>query len=291
MTEQFATIAITGKPSDTAVVETIQRIAHHLGQKGRRILVDADIVDDDPAWQRVPHHALADSADVIISVGGDGTLLHTARLAVDHDVPILGINRGRLGFLVDVSPSRLEELDRILGGDYIEDVRDLLHAEIRRDGKVLSSAIALNDVVLYKWNTARMIDFTVYVNQELITDYRADGFIVATPTGSTAYAMASGGPIMHPSVGAMVLLPISPHTLSNRPLVIGSENEIEIEVSPDALDRVGISCDGQADLGLPPDARLTIRRHKRKVRIMHPPRYRYFDILRAKLRWGDIKLR
>lgn len=291
MTQTFTTIAITGKPEDTGVTETISRIADHLLQRGHEVVADADIVPADAGLECVARAELAERCDLIISVGGDGTLLTTARLVVERDVPVLGVNRGRLGFLVDVSPSNLSELDRVLDGDYIEDDRALLRAEIVRDDQILASGIALNDVVLYKWNTARMIEFTTYVNGELLTTHRADGIIISTPTGSTAYAMASGGPIVHPSVNAMGLLPISPHTLSNRPLIIGADCELAIEVTPDVYGRAGVSCDGQDDLGLRHGARLIVKQHARRVRIIHPSRYRYFDILRAKLRWGDTNLR
>lgn len=290
MQQAFKKIAITGKPEDAGTVETVLLIAHHLLGRGIQVVLDSAIVGSaqTPAGSRCAASAeLIDGADMVISVGGDGTLLHTARLVVDHGIPLLGVNRGRLGFLVDLPPHDLKGLDAVLSGDYIEEDRILLNAEIRRKEKVLARGLALNDVVLYKWNTARLVEFNTYINGQLLTPHRADGIIIATPTGSTAYALASGGPIIHPSVDAIALVPICPHTLSNRPLVIGADSLIEVEVPDAYIQRVGISCDGQSDMGLQPGSRLCIRQHARRVRLIHPPQYRYYDILRAKLRWGD----
>lgn len=291
--QRFQTIAISGKPGDAAVAETVRRIVEHLVERDRTVLVDSAIASEsDMADITVaPREELASRCDLLISVGGDGTLLSVARSLVDYDVPILGVNLGRLGFLVDVSPGNLSELDLILAGEFIADERFLLEATVRHEDEILERQVALNDVVLQKWNTARMIEFSIHVNGELISHNRSDGLIVSTPTGSTAYAMAGGGPILHPHTDAVVLVPICPHTLSSRPLVINAESEVEVNVAADALERCSISCDGQRDFGLAPGARLFIRRYPRRVRILHPPQYRYFELLRAKLRWGDTYVR
>jgi len=291
--QRFQTIAISGKPGDAAVAETVRRIVEHLVERDRTVLVDSAIASEsDMADITVaPREELASRCDLLISVGGDGTLLSVARSLVDYDVPILGVNLGRLGFLVDVSPGNLSELDLILAGEFIADERFLLEATVRHDDEILERQVALNDVVLQKWNTARMIEFSIHVNGELISHNRSDGLIVSTPTGSTAYAMAGGGPILHPHTDAMVLVPICPHTLSSRPLVINAESEVEVNVAADALGRCSISCDGQRDFVVAPGARLFIRRYPRRVRILHPPQYRYFELLRAKLRWGDTYVR
>jgi NAD+ kinase len=285
----FETIGLTGKPDDAAVCETVNRLAHHLGATNRTILLDGETVPDNSLteFERRTREALARDVDLLIAVGGDGTLLNAARLYADHELAILGVNRGRLGFLVDVSPGNFEEIDAVLGGDYIVDERVLLTAEIRRGQQVISQGVALNDVVLHKWNTARMIDFQTWIDGELCNRHRSDGLIVSTPTGSTAYAMAGGGPILHPSLDAVALVPICPHTLSNRPLVISSESTVEVVVEPQSIDQIRVSCDSQDDLGVVNGGRIVISRRANKVRLIHPPRYRYFDILRAKLRWGD----
>lgn len=294
MQQPFETIAITGKPDDSGAAETVLHIARHLLERGFRVALDAAVVASAAApggCRCVPAPELVDGADMVISVGGDGTLLHTGRLVAEHDIPVLGVNRGRLGFLVDVPPRDLAGLDAVLAGDFIAEDRILLQAEIRHGAQVVASGIALNDVVLYKWNTARMVEFATHIDGKLLTRHRADGIIIATPTGSTAYALAGGGPIIHPSVDAFALVPVCPHTLSNRPLVIDARSVIEVEVPSDYIGRVGVSCDGQDDLGLQRDARLVVRKHDHRVRLIHPPQYRYYDILRAKLRWGDTNLR
>ncbi len=285
----FKTIGLTGKPDDEAVSETVARLAHHIGDTGRHVLLDGETVPDDrlTEFPRRTREALASAVDLLIAVGGDGTLLNAARVYADHELAILGVNRGRLGFLVDVAPGNPEEIDAILAGDYIVDERVLLTAQIRRGEQVISEGVALNDVVLHKWNTARMIDFQTWIDGEPCNRHRSDGLIVSTPTGSTAYAMAGGGPILHPSLDAIALVPICPHTLSNRPLVINSDSVVEIVVEPQSIDQIRVSCDSQDDLGVVNGGRIVISQRPRKVRLIHPPRYRYFDILRAKLGWGD----
>ncbi|MGD8709165.1 MAG: NAD(+) kinase [Ectothiorhodospiraceae bacterium] len=285
----FQTVGITGKPNDSGVADTIGRIADHLDAGGYRTLLDAETVPPMPhrSFTMLPREELARESDLLIAVGGDGTLLNAARLLADHEVPILGVNRGRLGFLVDVSPGDLGEIDSVLAGDYIADDRMLLTAQVRRGEQVISEGIALNDVVVHKWSTARMIDFESYIDGELCNQHRSDGLIVTTPTGSTAYAMAGGGPIMHPNLDAIALVPICPHTLSNRPLVISADSTVEIVIHPVSPDQIRVSCDSQEDLGVVNGGRIVIRKRARKVHLLHPPRYRYFDILRAKLRWGE----
>lgn len=285
----FHIIGLVGKPDDDAVHETLARLGEHLARSSHRVLVDEDSVPAHvlPGAERLPRARFAGTVDLVIAVGGDGTLLHTARLLATTDVPILGVNRGRLGFLVDVSPGCLHEIDAVLEGDYIADDRMLLSAQIRCGEQVLSEGLALNDVVLHRWNTSRMIDFETWIDGQLCNRHRSDGLIVSTPTGSTAYAMAGGGPIVHPDVDAISLVPICPHTLSNRPLVIGADSTVEIVVQELAEEHIRVSCDSQKDLGVVHGARIVIQRHPRKVHLVHPPGYQYFDILRAKLRWGD----
>lgn len=291
--QRFHTIGIIGKVNDLGVADTISRIARHLQQIGHPVLLDAESSRQVPGEDLVRREwdELIHDVDLLIAVGGDGTLLHAARLLADHEVPILGINRGRVGFLVDVSPGHLDEIDAVLAGDFIPDDRMLLAAEIRRGEEVLSRNIALNDVVLHKWNTARMIDFETYIDGELTNRHHSDGLIVATPTGSTAYAMSGGGPIVHPNLDAFALVPICPHSLSNRPLVISAESTVEIAVHPGSLKQIRMSCDGQEGPSLVNGGRIAVHKHTRKVHLIHPPRYRYFDILRAKLRWGETNFR
>ncbi len=288
----FATVGITGKPGDPSVAETVSRLLPLLTRRKCRILLDAETTAANAggAAKAVPRGELAAGADLVIAVGGDGTLINTARsLANRDDVALMGINRGRLGFLVDVAPERLEEdVQHVLRGDCIVEERMLLSAEVRRDSNdsVVSSSLAVNDVVVHRWDTARMVELTTHIDGELLNHHRSDGLVVATPTGSTAYAMAGGGPITHPRLKAMVLVPICPHTLSNRPLVVDATSRVEVRVSPEHTHHVRVSCDSQEDLGVVEESRLVIRSHPTPLRLVHPPGYGYFDILRAKLGWG-----
>ncbi|WP_440995631.1 NAD(+) kinase [Arhodomonas sp. SL1] len=288
--QQFQTIGIAGKPDEPGVTETIGRLIPHLHATGRAVLLDAQTVPEavGHGCDRLLPERLAERIELLIAVGGDGTLLGAARNVAGAEVPILGVNRGRLGFLVDVSPDDFDAIDKVLDGDYTADDRMLLAAELRDTrGQVLDHGIALNDVVLHKWHTARMIEFETWIDGQLCNHYRSDGLIVCTPTGSTAYAMSGGGPIIHPDVAAMALVPICPHTLSNRPLVINAGSEIEIRIPPQQMAQIRVSCDSQKNLEPVAGARVRIRRHTAPIHLVHPPGYQYYDLLRAKLRWGD----
>ncbi len=288
----FPTVGITGKPGDAAVAGLIERLRPILTERGCTLLLDAQSVASggNEGVERLPREQLIEASDLVIAIGGDGTLIHTSRaLAGRDDVALMGINRGRLGFLVDVAPDRLEEVGQVLDGAYVVDERLLLAAEIRAnsDDTLLSSEIAINEVVLHRWNTARMIELTTYVDGEPLSDHRSDGLIVASPTGSTAYAMAGGGPITQPSLNALVLVPICPHTLSNRPLVIDGSSRVEIGVQPGFIGNVRVSCDSQDELAVHQDSRLLVYAHTTPIRLVHPPGYSYFNLLRAKLGWGS----
>jgi NAD+ kinase len=221
-------------------------------------------------------------------VGGDGTLLHTARALASQNIPILGINLGRLGFLVDLSPDQMTvRLDEILDGQYEQERRFLLEASMGDESSPHQTIQAFNDVVLHKWNIARMIEFETYVDDQLVNDQRSDGLIVSTPTGSTAYALSGGGPLLYPTLNAIVMVPICPHTLSNRPIVVDGDSTIEIHLDPAHAEDVQITCDGQATFPAMPGETIRIRKAKHQVRLIHPQGYDYYSILRAKLGWSE----
>lgn len=284
----FQRIGITGKPGDPAVAETIRGLLDRLHGRGVAIFMDAESAVD-TEHELLPRERLGEVCDLVIAIGGDGTLINTARcLAGRDDVSLLGINRGRIGFLVDLNPQQLEEIDRVLDGEYVSENRMLLEAEVRRhaDDTLISTGVAVNDVVVHRWETARMVELSTTIDGELLNTHRSDGLIVATPTGSTAYAMASGGPITHPRLNAMVLVPICPHTLSNRPVVVDGRSELEISAVSHSASQVRISCDSQQDLGVVEGSRLLIRALPQPLRLVHPPSYGYFEVLRRKLGWG-----
>lgn len=285
----FTTIGITGKSGDAKLGDVLQPLFGHLTTKTSRILVDQRMAEFLPDAEQMTLKALAKAADLVIVVGGDGTLLHTGRVLARWDVPIVGINRGRLGFLADIASDQMHSsLDQILQGNYEEDPRFLLNASIRdADNNVIASALALNDVVFHKWNTARMIEFELRIDERFVETQRSDGIIISTPTGSTAYALSGGGPLVSPTLGAVLLVPICPHTLSNRPIVVNDTASIDIRCcgrTPSS--DVRITCDGQTTLPIQDGEHLHIERSDHPVRLIHPRGHDHFQILREKLGWG-----
>jgi NAD+ kinase len=231
--------------------------------------------------------ALPADCDLAITVGGDGTMLRAARMLADRDIPLLGVNCGRLGFLADIRADSLDtQLAQILDGDFVEDVRFGLRCAVLRNGKTVLESDAFNDVIVQKWNIAKLIELETYVNGLLLHSQRADGMIVSSPTGSTAYALSGGGPILHPSLDALVLVPICPHTLSNRPIVIDGSSRVEIVVGTPEIDHARLSCDGEITCELQTRDRIVITKKPGRVRLIHPPEHDPFGILRAKLHWG-----
>jgi len=214
-------------------------------------------------------------------------MLHVARYLAPHAVPVIGVNRGRLGFLADVRAYKmLEEIGRILDGDYQTDLRLMLQAEIMRKGKIVHTAAAINDVIITKGELARMIEFEMSLDGEFVNFTRGDGLIVATPTGSTAYAMSAGGPILHPSLEAIVLVPICPHTLSFRPIVVGSDCVIEVVMTGPPEQKAQVTFDGQSIFPLEDGDHIFVRRALYKMELVHPSGRSHFDVLRAKFHWG-----
>lgn len=289
MTNEFSTIGLIGKYGDPGVGATLLQISEHLARHQCRVMLEEETASMVSNLQ-LPVASLekmGQECDLAIIVGGDGTLLNAARKLVDFNVPILGVNLGRLGFLVDISPDELiQRLDEIFSGKYEEEHRILLTAVVHhKDGRI-SENDAFNDVVIHKLDVARMIETETYINGKFLNNMRADGLIVSTPTGSTAYALSGGGPILQPDLDAMVLVPICPHTMSFRPIVIDGESEIEIIVK-DPTDKAQITCDGQTNLGLVSGDKVLIRKKNKIVRLIHPCKHDHYEILRAKLRWGE----
>lgn len=231
--------------------------------------------------------AIGEHCDLTIVVGGDGTLLTAARSLAHYHVPLLGINLGRLGFLADISPGdMIESLDEILAGEYLTEERFLLHSHIEREGEQLNASAAFNEVVVHKVNVARMIELTTYVDGQFVNAQRLDGLIVATPTGSTAYALSAGGPIIQPGLNALALVPVSPHTLSYRPLIVNGDSRIEIMISAASPNNAQATCDGQTNFTLDVGDTVVVQKKQECAKLIHPKNYDYYDILRAKLHWG-----
>ena len=285
----FQTIGFIAKRDDPRVGETLARLTGLLRRRGLDAVLDAGSRDACPGddFPVVERAALGERCDLVVVVAGDGTFLGAARSLVDHDVPLLGVNLGRLGFLADVMPDEMPaRLNEILDGDFVEERRFLLDVAVERgDGRVFSGP-ALNEAATHKSSMARLVEFETYIDGHLVNSQRSDGLIVATPTGSTAYALSGGGPILHPSLDAIVLVPICPHTLSSRPVVVGGGSVVEIVLGQGAETSVQLSCDGQTTVELTAGDRILIRKHRPDLRLIHPPGHEYYATLRAKLHWG-----
>jgi NAD+ kinase len=284
----YSTVALAGRAADPRVGEAMLALAAHLLERGRHVLAAEGVEIDFGLLpvSRVPEAELARGADLLVAVGGDGTMLHAARMAAAVAVPVLGINRGRLGFLADVGPDRmLESVDDALEGRCLPETRMLLEAQVQFDGRH-TSTLALNDIVVAKRETGRMLDLRTWVDGTYVNTHGGDGFIVSTSTGSTAYALSCGGPIVHPSLAAIVLVPICPHTLSDRPIVVGADSIVEIELADRFEARAQVVCDGMVLSDLEPGERLRVCRATISATLLHPPDHDYYRILRSKLHWG-----
>jgi NAD+ kinase len=275
---------IAKQHDDPRVATTLARAVSYLGAHGVRTSFEQATAALLQRNDGVSIDSIGERCDLVLVVGGDGTFLHAARVLAEHEVALVGINLGRLGFLVDILPDEIEaRLEQILGGAYEADTRILLDA---RMGEQAAPKRALNDVVIHKWNSVRMIEFETYIDGQFINAQRSDGMIVATPTGSTAYALSGGGPLLHPRLDTLLLVPICPHTLSNRPLVVPGGSRIEIRICNLEPEQVRLTCDGQVDLPLEAGATIRIERSPRRIRLLHPHDHNHYRILRAKLGWG-----
>jgi NAD+ kinase len=291
----FRQVALIGKyhaavapPLAASMRAALEDIAQFLASQGCDVVVERDTA----AVAGITGHAIADVAgigtrcDVGLVVGGDGTMLGIGRQLARYGVPLIGINQGRLGFITDIALDQYRTvLPPMLAGEYEEDHRTLMHAHVVRDGQTVFEALAMNDVVVNRGATSGMVELKVEVDGHFVANQRADGLIVATPTGSTAYALSAGGPLLHPSTPGWVLVPIAPHTLSNRPIVLPDAVEITIEVV--AGRDASANFDMQSLASLLHGDRITVRRSQHTVRFLHPRGWTYFDILRKKLHWNE----
>ncbi|KTD34301.1 inorganic polyphosphate/ATP-NAD kinase [Legionella moravica] len=273
--------------ANQGVSESLHRLVEFLTNQNIKIYQDQDTTAG--FMMNIPILAredMGEKEDLIIVVGGDGSLLSAARMAIQVNTPVIGINRGRLGFLTDILPQDIEtQLGAVLNGSYEEEQRFLLHTRIYDQDKTYFEGDALNDVVLGRGKETHLIEFDVYVNQQLVSHYRSDGMILSTPTGSTAYALSAGGPIMHPQLNAIVLVPMFSHSLSSRPLVVDGEAKIELHISEFNETELRVSCDGHESRMVKPGQRVSIYKNGNQLRLLHPLDYHYYDTLRSKLGW------
>ncbi len=282
----FENIGIIIKTRDDRLRQPLTQLLDYLQRRQLNTRLDATLAEIGiPAKDTCPREGLAD-CDLVIIVGGDGTLLDAARSLAEYSIPLLGINMGRLGFLVDVSPAEMDsQLDAIFDGQFYDERRAMLFTRIMQGDQLVTSSYALNDVVVHVRDAVRMIEFETRIDGKFVHQQRADGIVISTPTGSTAYALSGGGPILHPELDAVSLVPICPHTLSNRPIVVSGNSEIEIKLSATNRTPAQVSFDGQSNADLHADYRVLIQKKPRALHLIHPKDYDYYEILREKLHW------
>ncbi len=290
MQTQFRNIGLIGRIGSDLVLDSLKTLIAFLLDINRTVVLEEEVA------KLIPGHGLAvchrnvigEISDLVIVVGGDGSMLSVARDLVCHDVPVLGINRGGLGFLTDVPPVDFEPiLLAVLEGEYVVEQRFLLDTEVWRDQTLIGRGSAFNDVVVSSGETARMIEFETYIGDQFVYSQRSDGLIIATPTGSTAYALSAGGPIMHPQLDALVLVPMFPHSLSSRPIVVDGNSEIKIAVASDNRIHPVVTCDGHYSIEAEAGDTILVRKKAHKLRMIHPVGHNFYAACRDKLGWGN----
>lgn len=287
---KFTRIGIVGRPDHKGVLETLNRLMVYLAEKPVSVVLDhmTSGLMSAPKVETCGRRELASRCDLVIVVGGDGSMLTMAKHIASDQVPVIGVNRGRLGFLTDILPEELEvKIDQVLAGEYSVESRFLLDAARIKDGKREKLGTALNDVVLHPGQAAQMIEFELFINDQFVYSQASDGLIVATPTGSTAYALSAGGPIMHPNLNAMVLVPMYPHSLNSRPIVVDGYSEIRIVVAANGKLQPQISCDGEEKYIAQAGDEIVVTKKDIPLQLIHPPQYSFYEACRSKLGWGS----
>lgn len=288
---EFKRVGLLGRREHPGVSHVVAHLLELLDRRGIDVVLEDRLATlahfETRAMQ--PRDAIGANVDLAIVIGGDGSLLSAARTLVRHDCPVIGVNRGRLGFLTDVSPDEelTVQVSSVLDGDYTTDRRFLLNVEVLSAGEITGRAEALNDVVVNSGTSAQMIEFQLQVDDDFVYRMNADGLIIATPTGSTAYSMSAGGPIMNPRLDAVALVPMFPHSLNSRPMVVHGDSVIQIDTLERNKNNPLVTCDGQVSLTLKPGDSVTVRKKARALRLLHPPGYSFYASCRDKLRWSD----
>ena len=290
---QFKHVGLIGRLNSPAVIETLHRVIKCLNSCHRQVWVDDRIAGSLDAGKLLPatygtgdRHFLGNHCDLVIVVGGDGSMLSAARIMATYGVAVIGINRGKLGFLTDIAPDQVEtSLEAVLNGYFETSHRFMLSAHVLRNGYEIGRGSGLNDVVLHPGQSARMLAYDLSIDGKAVYFDRADGLIVATPTGSTAYALSAGGPIMHPGLDAISLVPMNPHNLSSRPLVVAADAQLEILIGEDNSNQPTISCDGQVHIVCEPGDRVHIQRHETRLKVLQPLGHHFYERCRSKLGW------
>lgn len=290
MSTEFARVGLLGRREHPGVAQIVADLLALLDQRGIEATLEDRLATLAYFEKRAmkPRDNIGEMVDLAIVIGGDGSLLSAARTLVRHDTPVIGINRGRLGFLTDVSPDDLvSQVNAVLDGHYTRESRFLLDVQVCRGSRVIGEAEALNDVVVNSGTSAQMVEFELTIDGEFVYRLSADGLILSTPTGSTAYSMSAGGPIMNPALDAMVIVPMFPHSLTSRPIVVHGDSEIRIDVVSRNQIHPPVTCDGQVSLTALPGDAVFVRKKAQRLTLLHPPGYSFYASCRDKLRWSD----
>ena len=289
MDSPFKTIGLIGKPNHSGAAATLARLHTFLRALGFEVLVEQRTgrqLEDLPRENLVKLVDLGERADLAIVVGGDGNMLGAARVLARFDVAVVGVNRGNLGFLTDLNPEGFEaSLEQVLSGQFLEEKRFLLEVEVYRHAELKSANLAVNEAVLHADKVAHMIEFEAFINNDFVFSQRSDGLIVSTPTGSTAYSLSGGGPILHPSVDSIVLLPMQPLSLSSSPLIVSSDSEIKITLAKPSK-KVHVSCDSHSNIFINQNDTVTITKSRSELNLIHPRDHDFFTACRNKLGWS-----
>ncbi|MFD2166239.1 NAD(+) kinase [Thalassotalea euphylliae] len=286
----YQTIGLIGKPNHEGASSTITTLYEFLTQEGYEVIVERSVAKS-LAFDNINIQSLTDIgelAELAIVVGGDGYMLGAARVLSGYHIGVIGVNRGNLGFLTDLPPQDvIPPLEAILRGESRSEQRFIIEAEVYRHGKLKSSNAAVNEAVLHAGKVANMIEFEVYIDNSFMFSQRSDGLIVSTPTGSTAYSMSAGGPILTPTLNALSLVPMFPHTLTSRPIVVDGDSEIKLVLANENYENLQVSCDGHVILAVMPGDQVIIKKSPYTLRLIHPLDHNYFNVLRTKLSWGN----
>ncbi|GHE85715.1 NAD(+) kinase [Thalassotalea profundi] len=290
MSKLYSTIGLIGKPNHKGAKATITALYQYLLDHNYNVLIENTVASSLklPEMNVQNLTSIGELADLAIVVGGDGYMLGAARVLSCYNIGVIGVNRGNLGFLTDISPNDLiSPLEQILKGESRSEQRFLIEAEVYRHGKLKSSNTAVNEAVLHAGKVASMIEFEVYIDNSFMFSQRSDGLIISTPTGSTAYSMSAGGPILTPNLNALSLVPMFPHTLTSRPIVVDGNSEIKLALANENYENLQVSCDGHVILAVLPGDEVIIRKSEHTLRLIHPLDHNYFNVLRNKLSWGN----
>jgi NAD+ kinase len=295
MSSSFATVGLIGRHGAATILDSLDAVLTLLLDRGLTVVVEtatASLMGNGghsahERYQEADRLAIGDRADLIVVVGGDGSLLGVGRDLAHCGVPVVGVNRGGLGFLADISPDQLETaLGEVLDGKYRQEDHFLLEVRVTRNGEEVARSPALNDVVVHLGGMAKMMEFALWVDDEFVYDQRSDGLIIASPTGSTAYSLSAGGPIMHPSLDAIVIVPMFPHTLTSRPLVIRGQSQIKVVVG-ESDQQARISCDSQVDHLVDSGDEVVISKYPAALKLLYPLDHSFYDSCRSKLDWAS----